>query len=170
MLRLLSITLAVGLAVPCLAYVNGGDFHHTLHKYRDALTAQGWAVAVSEEPKPAAEIKPAEPPPPDPTSQLIAAAVQKLPKEQQGLVALETKRELARIAEEVFKTSRDKKEQQIAEGSIGELKYRLGTYSYVRYWETNYKGGSEGGRRRHDVRSGLGTFVALQMAAAKEKQ
>ena len=163
-----SITFAglfLALIAPVLAYVNGGDFHHTLHEYRDALRREGWAVCTSQDKADRSDS--AEE---DPASQLIGRSVQQLPAESRDKVSLEAKRELAKIAAAEFKAGHDKKEQKIVEGRIGNIRYRLGTFAYESYWETNYQGGAEKGRRIHELRKGLGAFVALQVVAAEESK
>jgi len=152
------------LAWVSLAYVNGGTYHHTLQKHRDQLRAQGWAVCTSQDEVRRPESRKQESP-----SQLIGRTVQQLPEEVRDKVAPQTKRELAKIAAKAFKTGQDKKEQNIVEGRTGDVRYRLGTFAYESYWETDYREGSkEKVRTIHELRKGLGEFVALRVAAEDE--
>ena len=157
------------------AYVNGGDHHTTRWDYEKELRRANWAVGGGKELagdyKITNEItKGIKVDPPDNlefryyVSQMVGRALKALPEEEADDIPIEVKREIARRAGVKFRDwMMGKEATNISEELIGSVKYRMGMYSYESWWETNYKGGPEGGRRIHARTLGWVPFVALKV-------
>jgi len=149
------------------AYINGGIFHSTFEDFKKKMTDDHWSVgygAIHRQGDAANRSPFGDPDSPEfqkRVNEIVGWAIAQLPENEARALSKETKREIARLAQETIATSGAKREQIIEKGQIGTLHYQLGTFHFSSYWETNY-----GNRRRQEGhRSGLIPFVALKITA-----
>lgn len=146
--------LAWAWASVAMAYVNGGDFKSTHQDYEKSLLFQGWGVSAHIPKR--NEAKLTQPQQQD-INQWVGSAIRGIKEPAAEEISPEVKREIAAAAADAINKGLSESRQVLVDGKAGPLHYRVGTYAYEQWWETNYRGRTE----THALRKKLAVFVAV---------
>jgi hypothetical protein len=150
--------LLVGVALPALGYINGGNYRNTLDDFKKGLEKAGWAVAVAPSPdRPEADRT-------EYVNKLVGEALQSLPYDRTKSISAEAKREFIKLAREAIDAGLKQKSSLVETGESGSIAFRAGVES----WTAHYTTSERGRDRRHDE-AGLAVYVAVQWIGNAKK-
>src|SRR5579871_5041582 len=148
------IALGLAIALTSTAGASIGIRHDTLRNYQGTLTRHGWKVRSGSNLKDVERTVP----------QMIDDVLATFAKEDVAKVTAETKRAVARIAQEAITRGVSGDKTNLQTGITGSLRYRVGVFRYKTYYGpgTGAAAREEWDRRgQRDEQTGLAPLIAL---------